>query len=95
MRDYIQRHYPNLGGGKQRTQDSFRKIVKEAWDSVSPKYLVRLIESVPSSFQAVQDADVGPTKYRDEEVNERLNDTQGYEGMAFRIHIKSNLVFSF
>ncbi|VCU41176.1 Bgt-50763 [Blumeria graminis f. sp. tritici] len=30
MKDYIQRHHPNLGCGKQRTQDSLRSIVKEA-----------------------------------------------------------------
>ncbi|VDB90391.1 Bgt-50934 [Blumeria graminis f. sp. tritici] len=62
MKDYIQRHHPNLGCGKQRTQDSLRKIVKEAWDSVSSEDLVRLIESMTASFQAVLDADGGPTQ---------------------------------
>ncbi|SZF05259.1 unnamed protein product [Blumeria hordei] len=60
--DYTQRHHLNPGGGKQRTPDSLRKIVKEAWDSVSSDDLVRLIESMPSRCQAVGDADGGPTR---------------------------------
>ncbi|VCU40210.1 Bgt-50963 [Blumeria graminis f. sp. tritici] len=63
MKDYIQRHHPNLGCRKQRTQDSLRKIVKEVWDSVSSEYLVRLIQSMPARCQAVVDADGGPTRY--------------------------------
>ena len=63
MKDYIQRHHPNLGCGKQRTQDSLRNIVKEAWDSVSSEDLVRLIQSMPARCQAVIDADGGPTRY--------------------------------
>ncbi|VCU39878.1 Bgt-50712 [Blumeria graminis f. sp. tritici] len=31
MKDYIQRHHPNLGCGKQFTQDSLCNIVKETW----------------------------------------------------------------
>ncbi|VCU39459.1 Bgt-50181 [Blumeria graminis f. sp. tritici] len=63
MKDYIQRHHPNLGCGKQRTQDSLRNIVKEAWDSVSSEDLVRLIQSMPARCQAVVDVDGGPTRY--------------------------------
>ena len=63
MKDYIQRHHPNLGCGKQRTQDSLRSIAKEAWDSVSSKDLVRLIQRMPSRFQDVIDADGVPTRY--------------------------------
>ncbi|CCU81332.1 hypothetical protein BGHDH14_bgh05137 [Blumeria hordei DH14] len=63
MKDYIQRHHPNLNVGKQRTSDSLRNIVKEAWDSVYPEDLVRLIESVPAICQAVIDADAGPNRY--------------------------------
>ncbi|POS84267.1 hypothetical protein EPUL_006486, partial [Erysiphe pulchra] len=29
MKSHIRRHYPKLGNGRQRTQDSFRSIVKE------------------------------------------------------------------
>ncbi|SZF00345.1 unnamed protein product [Blumeria hordei] len=46
----------------QRTPDSIRKIAKEAWDFVSPKDLVRLIESWPARCQAVVDANGGPTR---------------------------------
>ncbi|VDB94458.1 Bgt-50292 [Blumeria graminis f. sp. tritici] len=63
MKDYIQRHRPNLGCGKQRTQDSLCNIVKEAWDSVSSEDLVRLIQIIPARCQAVVDVDVGPTRY--------------------------------
>ncbi|VDB85744.1 Bgt-50335 [Blumeria graminis f. sp. tritici] len=63
MKDYIQRHHPNLGCGKQRTQDSLRNIVKEARDSVSSEDHVRLIQSMPARCQAVVDADGGPTRY--------------------------------
>ncbi|SZF00236.1 unnamed protein product [Blumeria hordei] len=62
MKDYIQRHHPNLGGGKQRNPDGFRNIVKEAWDSVSAEDLVRLIDIMPARCQAVKDADGGPTR---------------------------------
>ena len=63
MKDYIKQNFPSVGGGKQLSQDSLRQIVKEAWDSVSPEDLVRLLESMPSRCQAVKDADGGPTKY--------------------------------
>ncbi|VCU40576.1 Bgt-50956 [Blumeria graminis f. sp. tritici] len=63
MKDYIQHHCPNLGGGKQRTHDSLRKIVKEVWDSVSSEDHLRLIQSMPAGCQAVIDADRGPTRY--------------------------------
>ncbi|VCU39746.1 Bgt-50176 [Blumeria graminis f. sp. tritici] len=63
MKDYIQRHHPDLGNRKQRTSDSLCNIVKEAWDSVSPEDLVRLIESMPARYQAMIDADGGPTRY--------------------------------
>ncbi|VDB93148.1 Bgt-50517, partial [Blumeria graminis f. sp. tritici] len=64
MKDYIQHLHPNLGCGKQRTNDSLRKIVKETWDPVSSEDLVRLIQSMPSRCQAVIDEDGGPTKYQ-------------------------------
>ncbi|POS85290.1 hypothetical protein EPUL_002493, partial [Erysiphe pulchra] len=60
MKDHIQRHYPNLGIGRQRTQDGLRLIVKEAWDSVSPEDLLRLIESMPARCKAIIDTDGGP-----------------------------------
>ena len=62
MKDYIQQNHLSGGGGKRRSQDSLRKILKEAWDSLSSEDLVRLIESMPSRFQGLKDADGGPTK---------------------------------
>ncbi|VCU39807.1 Bgt-50704 [Blumeria graminis f. sp. tritici] len=72
MKDYIQCHHPKLGGGKQRTPDSIRKMVKKAWDSVSPEDLVRLIESMPARCQAVRDADGGPTRYQGLEASSHM-----------------------
>ncbi|POS82571.1 hypothetical protein EPUL_006453, partial [Erysiphe pulchra] len=63
MKDQTQYHHPNLGRGRQRTQGSLRSIVKEAWDSVSPKDLMGLIESMLARCKAVIDVDWGPTKY--------------------------------
>ncbi|VDB94472.1 Bgt-51609 [Blumeria graminis f. sp. tritici] len=64
MKDCIQRHHLNLGCGKQQTQDSLCNIVKEAWDPMSSEDLVRLIQSMPARYQAVIDADWGPTRYQ-------------------------------
>ncbi|VCU40652.1 Bgt-50154 [Blumeria graminis f. sp. tritici] len=63
MKDNIQLHHLNLGCGKQRTQDVLRKIVKEAWDSVSSEDFVRLTQCMPARYQALIDADGGPTRY--------------------------------
>lgn len=57
--------------------------MKKVWDSVSPEDLVGLLESILSRYQIVKDADRGPAKYGYEKVNERLNNSQGYGGMAF------------
>ncbi|RKF56566.1 hypothetical protein GcM3_194030, partial [Golovinomyces cichoracearum] len=76
---YIQQIYYSVGGGKRRSQNSLRKIIKEAWDFVSPGDLVRFLESMPSIYKAMKDLEYGLTKYCDKNDNERLNNTQGYE----------------
>ena len=63
LMNYIQFHYPDLGEGRQRTQDDLRIIVKEAWDNVSADDLMKLIETMPARCQAVLDADGGHTKF--------------------------------
>ncbi|KAI0999110.1 hypothetical protein K3495_g9083 [Podosphaera aphanis] len=63
MKDKIEYKYPDLNGGKRRSSDQIRAIVKEAWDSVSTQELTDLIESMHDRCQAVIDADGGPTKY--------------------------------
>lgn len=63
MKDYIQLNYPSLGSGKNQSRDKLRLVVKEAWDSVSSEYFVKLIETMPARCKAVIDADGGPTKY--------------------------------
>ncbi|KAI0996257.1 hypothetical protein K3495_g11922 [Podosphaera aphanis] len=48
MKSYIQFKYPDLGEGRQRSQDELRDIVKESWDwAVDENDLERLIESMP------------------------------------------------
>jgi transposase len=39
MKDYIELHYPDLPAGRQRTYDEFRRIVREAWDSIGEDVL--------------------------------------------------------
>ena len=63
MKNYIQFHYPDLGEGRQRTQDDLRIIVKESWENVSADDLMKLIETMPARCQAVLDADGGHTKF--------------------------------
>ena len=63
MKDYIERHYPDLESGKQLLYDKLREVVREAWDSISIDDLRELIDSMPERCQAVIDADSGHTKY--------------------------------
>ncbi|KAI0993289.1 hypothetical protein K3495_g14895 [Podosphaera aphanis] len=63
IKNYIQFHYPDLGEGRQRTQDDLRIINKEAWDNVSTDDLMKLIETMSARCQAVLDADGGHTKF--------------------------------
>ena len=63
MKDKIEFNYPNLAGGRWRSSDQIRAIVKEAWDSVSIQELIVLIGNIHDRCQAVLDADGGPTKY--------------------------------
>ena len=64
MKNYIQFHYPDLGEGRQRTQDDLRIIVKEARDNVSADNFLKLIETMPARCQAVLDADGGHTNFQ-------------------------------
>ena len=64
MKNYIQFKYPDLGEGRQRSQDELRDIVKESWDrAVDQNYLERLIESMPHRIRAVYEAGGRYTKY--------------------------------
>ena len=63
MKDFIERNHPDLPGGKQRTPDQLRSIVREAWDSITPECLQSLIESMPARCQAVINAQGSHTKY--------------------------------
>ena len=63
MKNYIQLPYPDLGEGRQRTQEDLRIIFKEAWYNVSADDLMKLIETMLARCQAVMDADGGHTKF--------------------------------
>ncbi|KAI0995735.1 hypothetical protein K3495_g12445 [Podosphaera aphanis] len=64
MKNYIQFKYPDLGEGRQRSQDELRDIVKESWDwAVDENDLERIIESMPRRIRSVYDAGGGYTKY--------------------------------
>ncbi|KAI0997991.1 hypothetical protein K3495_g10198 [Podosphaera aphanis] len=63
MKNYIQFKYPDLGPGRQRSQDELRNIVRESWDqAVDENDLERLIESMPRRIRAVYRAGGGNTK---------------------------------
>ena len=64
MKNYIQFKYPDLGEGRQRSQDELRDIVKESWDlAVDENDLERLIESMARRIRCVYEAGGGYTKY--------------------------------
>lgn len=63
MKDYIEAYYLDGEAGKQPTYDQLRVIVREAWDSITVKFLRELIKSMPARCQAVIDAKGGHTKY--------------------------------
>jgi hypothetical protein len=63
MKDYIELHYPDLPGGRQRTYNQLRSIVQEAWESITPEDLKELIGTMRDRCQAVIDAHRGHTKY--------------------------------
>ena len=63
MKDYIEAHYPDLPGERQRTYDELRRIVNDAWDSITPDDFREVIGTMRDRCQAVIDAQGGHTKY--------------------------------
>lgn len=63
MKDFIQYNYAELGGGRMRTQDQLRVIVREAWDSIISEDLCSLVMSMPARYRAFVEANGGSTKY--------------------------------
>ncbi|KAI0997312.1 hypothetical protein K3495_g10874 [Podosphaera aphanis] len=64
MKSYLQFKYPDLGEGRQQSQDELRDIVKESWDwAVDENDLERLIESMPRRIRYMYEAGGGYTKY--------------------------------
>jgi hypothetical protein len=46
MKDYIESCYLDLPCGKQRSYEELRRIVKEAWEYISPEMLRDLMDSI-------------------------------------------------
>lgn len=64
MKDFVQNKYPDLGQGKQRSEEEIRRIIKEAWDeAVDADELENLIESMPRRIRDVYEANGGPIEY--------------------------------
>ncbi|KAI1000480.1 hypothetical protein K3495_g7715 [Podosphaera aphanis] len=58
MKTNNQFDYLDLSERRQWTQDELRLTIIEAWDNILANYFMRLIETMPSKYQAVPDADV-------------------------------------
>ena len=58
MKEYIQQHFPD-----KLNYDQLRAAVLEAWESIDPSRLDRLIEKMGDRCQAVMDAKGGYTRY--------------------------------
>lgn len=64
LKNYIQVKYPDLNGGRQRSQDEICQIVKEVWDqTANERNLEELRDSMPRRIRVVLDAEGGPTGY--------------------------------
>ena len=54
IKDYIQYHYPRFDGGRQRSHNELRDIVREAWDDATkPEKLEKLNRSMHRRCEAV------------------------------------------
>ncbi len=62
MKDYIQEQYPQYERGGM-TYKMLRKVVREAWDSISVEQLNELIDSMHQRCQDVIDAEGKHTKW--------------------------------
>ncbi|KAI0990987.1 hypothetical protein K3495_g17200 [Podosphaera aphanis] len=64
MKDYIQYYYPKLDGGRQRSHDELRGMVKSGWyDATEPHKLEKLIRSMGRRCEALLKARGGLIKY--------------------------------
>lgn len=63
MNDYIQARCPEFDNGRQTSQQTLKRAIEEAWDSISSNELGRLIASMPARFQVVTETEGGPASY--------------------------------
>ena len=62
IKNWIERRYPKVGG-REYSYDNLRQQVQEAWDTISPKYLQSLVDSIGVRCQAVIEAEGGYTRF--------------------------------
>lgn len=46
MKDYTELHYPELAGGRQHSYNQLRDVVQEAWDSITPVILAKIVATM-------------------------------------------------
>ena len=63
MKDDIQTRYPEFENGRQISQQTLRRAIREAWDSISSDELGQFVASMPARCHAVVEAEGGPTSY--------------------------------
>lgn len=62
MKNWIEKHHPDLPNSRQRTPDQLRTIAQAAWDSIETGYLDYLVSTMEERCQAVIYANGGHTK---------------------------------
>ena len=62
IKNWIERRYPEVGG-REYSYDNLRQQVQEAWDTISPKYLQSLVDSIGVRYQAIIEAEGGYTRF--------------------------------
>lgn len=63
MKNWLQKHYPDLPGGRQYGYNEIRRQVQEAWDAITPEYLQSLVNSIRDRCQAVINTEGGYTRF--------------------------------
>jgi ketohexokinase/beta-glucosidase len=60
MKDYVDERLPP---GGDLSYERLKRLVQEAWDSISEDYLRELLQSMPARCQAIIEADGGPIRF--------------------------------
>jgi ketohexokinase/beta-glucosidase len=60
MKDYVDERLPP---GGDLSYERLKRLVQEAWDSISEDYLCELLQSMPARCRAIIEADGGPIRF--------------------------------